>query len=265
MHTHVTPIDALAKALASQLHPKMLMAVLMPFGVTVLSLVLLLIVAWNPLDNWFIASANKWSWFSSFTSLWGMSTLSDWLSALIAFIALSAISLVIGLAVAAVAVTPLAVSLLAKTHYQDLEKRGKFIDSRSIFNAIKVGVIFVVGWLVTLPLWLIPFASIVLSVFWTAYAFSQIAKVDAITEHASPAERTFILKKYHKGFWIIGLVCGLLCLIPFMGLVMPVYAILACTHYGLSALRELRQGAIDIDSHFSADASARITSNKNKA
>ncbi|SUA65939.1 CysZ-like protein [Oligella urethralis] len=263
MTTNVTPIEALAKALVSQFHPKMLMAVLMPFGVTVLSLVLLLIVAWDPLDNWFITSAHKWSWFSSFTSLWGMSTLSGWLSGLIAFFALSAISLVIGLAVASVAVTPLAVSLLGKTQYQDLEKRGKFIDSRSIFNAVKVGVIFVLGWLLTLPLWLIPFASIVLSVFWTAYAFSQIAKVDAITEHASPAEREFILKKYNRGFWIIGLVCGLVCLIPFMGLVVPVYAILACTHYGLSALRELRHGVIDIDAQFTADNQGRILSNKN--
>ena len=47
MPTHVTPIEALAKALVTQFHPRMLMAVLMPFGVTVLSLVLLLIVAWG--------------------------------------------------------------------------------------------------------------------------------------------------------------------------------------------------------------------------
>lgn len=247
MSKQLNPLDALAKALVSQFHPKMLMAVLMPFGVMVLSLILLLLVAWGPLNSWFISSANTWGWFAGITALWGMSTVSGWLSGFIAFIALLAISVVIGLAVAAVAVTPLAVSLLSKTHYQDLEKRGKFIDSRSIFNAVKVGVIFVVGWVLTLPLWLLPFASIILSVFWTAYAFSQIAKVDAITEHASLAERAFILKKYNKGFWVIGLVCGAVCLIPFMGLVMPVYAILACTHYGLSALRELRYGVVEVD------------------
>lgn len=253
MSNQVNPFNALGKALVSQLHPKMLMSVLMPLGVTVLSFILLLLVAWGPLDTWFIDSANKWGWFASITALWGMSTVSGWLSAFIAFIALLAVSIVVGLSVAAIAVTPIAVSLLGKTQYQDLEKRGKFIDSRSLFNAIKVGVIFVVGWLITLPLWLLPFASIILSVFWTAYAFSQIAKVDAITEHASPAERAFILKKYSKGFWVIGLVCGALCLIPFMGFVMPVYAILACTHYGLSALRELRFGAIDVDASFKKD------------
>lgn len=258
MPTHVTPIEALAKALVTQFHPRMLMAVLMPFGVTVLSLVLLLIVAWGPLDEWFITSANKWGWFNYITSLWGMTTVSDWLSGFIAFVALSAISLVIGLSVAAVAVTPIAVNLLGQTQYKDLEKRGKFIDSHSIFNAIKVGVIFVVGWLLTLPLWLLPFASIVLSVFWTAYAFSQIAKVDGITEHASLAERAYILKKYNRGFWVIGIVCGLICLIPFMGLVMPVYAILACTHYGLSALRELRHKPIEVDAQFKGETNSVI-------
>ena len=247
MTQQVSPISALGKALVTQFHPTMLGAILMPFGVMVLSFVLFLLVAWGPLDTWFLESAHKWSWFSNITALWGMATVSDWLSGFIAFIALLAISVVIGLSVAAVAVTPIAVNLLGKTDYQDLEKRGKFIDSRSIFNAVKVGTIFVIGWILTLPLWLIPFASIILSVFWSAYAFSQISKVDAITEHASPAERAYILDKNKKGFWIIGLVCGSLCLIPFMGLVMPVYAILACTHYGLSLLRELRNRPIDID------------------
>lgn len=149
------------------------------------------------------------------------------LAEFISFVALAAISLVIGIAVAEVVITPIVVSFLAKNGYEDLDKRGKFIDSRSIFNAIKVGVIFVVGWLITLPLWLIPFASIVLSVFWTAYAFSQIAKVDVLTEHATVARRCFLLKILNKDFWIIGIACGLLSLIPFMGLVLPVFAILA--------------------------------------
>ena len=250
MTNQVSPISALGKALVTQFHPKMLAAVLMPFAVMVLSFILLLLVAWGPLDDWFLDSAYKWSWFSNVTALWGMATVSDWLSGFISFIALLAISVIIGLSVAAVAVTPIAVNLLGKTDYQDLEKRGKFIDSRSIFNAVKVGTIFVLGWIVTLPLWLIPFASIFLSVFWSAYAFSQISKVDAITEHASPAERAYILEKNKKGFWVIVLVCGAICLIPFMGLVMPGYAILACTHYGLSLLRELRHRAIDIDTNF---------------
>lgn len=250
MTNQVNPISALGKALVTQFHPKMLAAVLMPFGVMVLSLILLMLVAWGPLDTWFINSANTWGWFASITALWGMSTVSGWLSGFIAFVALLAISVVVGLSVAAIAVTPIAVNLLGKTEYQDLEKRGKFIDSRSVFNALKVGTIFVVGWILTLPLWLIPFASIILSVFWSAYAFSQISKVDAITEHASPAERAYILERNKKGFWVIGLVCGAICLIPFMGLVMPVYAILACTHYGLSALRELRNRPIDIDAKF---------------
>lgn len=252
MTNQVSPFSALGKALVTQFHPRMLSAILMPFAVMVLSFVLLLLVAWGPLDDWFLISANKWDWFSNITAMWGMATISDWLSGFIAFVALLAISVVIGLSVAAIAVTPIAVSLLSKTDYQDLEKRGKFIDSHSIFNAVKVGTIFVVGWILTLPFWLIPFASIVLSVFWSAYAFSQISKVDAITEHASPAERAFILEKNKKGFWTIGLVCGALCLIPFMGLVMPVYAILACTHYGLSSLRELRNRPINIDTKFKA-------------
>src|SRR3546814_7799616 len=66
-------------------------------------------------------------------------------------------------------------------------------------------------------------------------------RVDAIVEHASPAERRILLERHNTGFWIIGLVCALLNLLPPAWIILPVYSGLVYAHYGLEALRRLRQ------------------------
>lgn len=242
--SNLSTTDSFSKGLLIQLQPRMLFALILPLVISVVSIIFLLIFAWNPLDTWFYESASKWSWFQSAASSgWGFSAMSDWLSGILSFITLSAIGIVIGLASASIMVTPLAVKFISERYFPHLEKRGQHANTVSTFNAVKVSLIFVFGWLLTLPLWLIPFMSIVLSIFWGAYAFSQMSQVDAIVEHATAEERRYILSNHKKGFWIIGLICAALSLIPFMGLVMPVFSIIVCTHYGLKALDTHRKQA----------------------
>src|SRR3546814_3106944 len=66
-------------------------------------------------------------------------------------------------------------------------------------------------------------------------------RVDAIVEHASPAERRILLERHNTGFWIIGLICALLNLLPPAWIILPVYSGLVYAHFGLEALRRLRQ------------------------
>lgn len=235
---------AFSRGFISQLRPKMLFAIVLPFLVALLSAIILLTYAWDPLDNWFYDSASKWAWFQSASnslSGWGFSTMSDWFAGLLSFIALCAISGVIGLAVASIVIMPMVLKQLSELNYPDLERKGINATTTSITNAVKVSAIFIIGWLVTLPLWFIPFMPIVLSLFWGAYAFSHMSRLDAIVEHATPQERSYIIKKHNKSFWLIGLVCAAIALIPPFSLVMPVYSILVCTHYGLNALQESRK------------------------
>lgn len=240
--SNLSTTDSFSKGLLIQLQPRMLFALILPLVISVVSIIFLLLFAWNPLDTWFYESASKWSWFQSAASSdWGFSTMSDWLSGILSFITLAAIGVVIGLASASVMVTPLAVKFISERYFPNLEKRGQNANTVSTFNAVKVSLIFVFGWLITLPLWFIPFMSIALSIFWGAYAFSQMSQVDAIVEHATAEERRQILSTHKQGFWVIGLVCAALSLIPFMGLVMPVFSIIVCTHYGLKALDNHRK------------------------
>lgn len=241
---HLSTSDSFSKGFVTQLQPRMLFAIVLPFVIALGSSIVLLMFGWGALDGWFIDAASKWSWFQgalSSLSDWGILAISGWLSSALSFIALVAIGVVIGLAAASIMVTPMAVKFISERYFPHLEKKGQNVNSVSTYNAVKVSVIFVVGWLLTLPFWFIPFMSIVLSLFWGAYVFANMSKVDAIVEHATAEERQYILREYKNGFWFIGFVCSALSLIPFMGFVMPVFSIIVCTHYGLKALDVYRR------------------------
>ncbi|WP_028357111.1 EI24 domain-containing protein [Brackiella oedipodis] len=239
------PWIALLKALRSQLHPKMLFAVCLPIVVGLISLLILSFILYSPLNHWLLNSVSQWGWVQWLMAHTGDFAITDWFIKIISGVTVMVFSAIIGFASASIFVTPMALNLLSQQDYTQLSKQGVNANTVSITNAIKVSAITIIGWLLTLPFWLIPFMPIVLSVFWGSYAFSQMGKIDAIVEHANKAERQLILDKYNGGFWLIGLVCALLALIPLVGLlVMPVYSILANTHYGLTALgfeRQLRQ------------------------
>ncbi|AHG65760.1 EI24 domain-containing protein [Advenella mimigardefordensis] len=240
---YVSVSAAFSKGIATQMRPSMLFAIVLPFVIALITAVILLVFAWGPLDNWLDSTAMNWGWFQSTSarlSGWGFATMSDWFTGVLTFVALLAVSGIAGLAAAAILVMPMALKVISEGSYPELQKKGVNATITSLANTIKVSAIFVIGWLVTLPLWLIPFAGIALSLFWGAYAFSHMTRLDAIVEHATLEERVYVLRHYSRGFWLIGLVCAAIALIPFAGFIMPVFSILVCTHYGLMALKAVR-------------------------
>ena len=110
----------------------------------------------------------------------------------------------------------------------------------SLWNAIWVSLLFALGWLLTLPLWLIPPLGLLVSIFWWTFAFSRMMRLDAIVEHASARERRVLITRHNLAFWTIGLICALINLIPPAWVFLPVFSGLVYTHFGLEALRRLR-------------------------
>jgi predicted membrane metal-binding protein len=93
-------------------------------------------------------------------------------------------------------------------------------------------------------LWLIPPLAIVLPVFWWAFAFTRMLRVDAIVEHASAQERRFIWRRHNRQLWLIGTCLAVLNLLPPAWLVLPVFSALVFAHFSLEALRQLRQETV---------------------
>ena len=241
---------AIGRAIKSQFHPNMLFALLLPFLITMIGAIVLIWFAWDPLTAWIDTQATQSAVITTVDE-WvmavGLFSLKAWLIPFAAVLILLPVSGIIGLAVAAVWVMPMVVSHLSKRDYPDVKKQGRNVLVFSVWNAIWVSVLFVAGWVLTLPLWLMPPMALLLSIFWWAFAYTRMMRVDSMVEHASPEERKVLLSRHYVGYWTIGLGCALVNLLPPAWLFLPVFSGLVFTHYSLECLRRLRaETVIDI-------------------
>lgn len=245
-----TVAQAFKRAVISQFQPKMLGALLLPFLVALLGAVVLLWAFWTPLTNWLNMQAADWSIVNNIDQ-WmlaiGLFSIKLYLIPLLAVGILLPLSGILGLVVAAVFVMPIVLRHLEKHDYPGLKRQGQYSTFVSGWNAIWVGILFVVGWLITMPLWLIPPLPVLLPIFWWAFAFTRMLSVDAIVEHASSQERRIVLRQNRRQLWMIGGILALINLFPPAWLVLPVFSALVYGHFGLEAIRRLRaQDIIDI-------------------
>ncbi|WP_086079914.1 EI24 domain-containing protein [Bordetella genomosp. 13] len=242
---------AFRRAMVSQCHPTMLFAVLMPFLIALLGAFLLLWLFWAPLTEWLRTEAAQWEVVNQ-VDAWlvgiGLFSLKVYLIPVIAAAVLLPVSGILGLTIAAVFVMPLVLRHVSQREYASVTRQGHNATAVSVWNALWVSVVFAAGWLLTLPFWLIPPMAVLLSIFWWAFAFSRMLRVDAIAEHASPDERRILLERHNTRFWILGFICALINLLPPAWIILPVYSSLVYAHYGLDALARLRgERVIEVD------------------
>lgn len=237
---------AMRRALASQLQPRMLLALLLPFFIAFLGAVILLWLFWSPLTGWLDSSALDWGVLNA-TDQWlvgiGLFSIKLYLVPLLALAILLPLSGILGLIVAAVFVMPVVLSHVGKRDYPDVSRQGKMISAIGVWNALWVGLVFCVGWVVTLPLWLVPPFAVVLPLWWWTYAFTRMLRVDALVEHASNQECRALWRRHNRHYWLIGFCMALINLFPPAWLVLPVFSALVFAHFSLEALRQLRRQA----------------------
>jgi len=237
---------AFGQALISQLHPRMLLALLLPFLIMLVGAILLLVLALGPITQWLnqqltessiLIAANSWMLSMG---LFSLGALNAWLVPFAVAIVLLPISGILGLTVAAIFVMPMVVKHVSRKDFPELALQGQNTLVVSVWNALWVSVVFVLGWLLTLPFWLFPPLGLLISLLWWTFAFSRIMRIDAIVEHATTRERQLLLQRNGTGFWAIGLLCALINLVPPAWIFLPVFSGLIYTYYGLEALRLLR-------------------------
>lgn len=236
--------QALSRAVVSQLSPKMLGALLLPFMVALVGAALLLWFFWTPLKEYIALWLGQWGVLDAQSDLWvvgvGLFALKTFIVPLLAAGAILPLAGIAGLIVSAIVVMPLALSFVQSKHYPELKKQGANAFGYSVGNALWVGLLFIVGWFLTLPLWLIGPLALILPLFWWAFAFTRLLRVDSMVEHASISERKILLKRYNKEYWLLGLCMSLFNLIPPVWFILPVFSALAFAHFNLAALAELR-------------------------
>ncbi len=231
--------SSLIMAFKSQLHPKMLALLLWPMLIAIFV--------------WLGAAFFFWhGWASDLSGLLQETSLQEWMargilaaisgylvSFILVMLLLPAIY-VTALVITAVFAMPIMVEHVASRDYPDLERKKGGNTAGSVTNSIVAVAIFLVLWLITLPLWLLFAFALIIPIALSAYLNQRLFRYDALSEHASAEEFDALLEHSTGKLYLLGIVAGLLQYVPLLNLFSTTYIALAFIHLCLSELRRQR-------------------------
>jgi len=175
---------------------------------------------------------------------WGLVWLAYTLAYLGGWMAIFAAAYLTASLLAAILILPLLLKYLAGTEYRDVAAMGADSFTAATLNSIVAAILFILGWLITLPLWLIPGLSLILPMLLMAWLNRRTFAYDALSMHASDDEWRTLRQQHKHSLFMLGLTMALLAHIPILGLLVPALAALSFIHFGLEALRRSRDGAL---------------------
>lgn len=190
--------------------------------------------AWQPAAAWVVAELPDWSWLA-----W----LGPWLAHVAVFFVFAPLVYFTALLLVATFALPRMMTIIAARDYPDVSRQGSASAAfwGSLANTLAAGAIFIFGWLLTLPLLLIPGALFILPLAWSAWLNQRAFRFDALAEHARPAERIALIGRVRGKLYGAGLTSALAAHVPLVNLLAPAFAAVLFVHLCLGALRELRQ------------------------
>lgn len=228
---------ALFYAARDLLHPRILVHALWPPFLALFAWLLIAWFVWQPaatiLSGW-LSDRSSELWYARLE--WGL------VQFLLLFAFLPLVYLTTLFFLGAIAL-PRMMREIAAREYADLERYGS--SSAALFGSLANGLgsalLYLLAWLLCLPLFLIPGAVLIVPLLLTAWLNTRTFAFDALAEHASPAERKTILKRQRGAFFLAGLVGALVAFVPILNLLAPAFTALSFVHLGLTALRRARR------------------------
>ena len=175
---------------------------------------------------------------------WGLVWLANILAYLGGWMAIFAIAYLTASLLAAVVILPLILNHLSASEYRDVAAMGKDSFVAAAMNSLVASVVFVLAWVATIPLWLIPGFSLLIPLLLMGWLNRRTFAYDALSMHATESEWQAIRRDQKTPLFMLGLTMALLAHIPVIGLLVPALAALSFVHYGLDALRRSRGGAV---------------------
>lgn len=142
--------------------------------------------------------------------------------------------------IVAVFALPMMLEKVAMHDYADLEQRRGGSNLGSAWNALVAGGFFILGMVLSLPLWLIPGGGLVASAILTGWLNQRAFGYDALMLHADRQELVRLPRTQRASMLLLGGGCGLLAYIPLINLVAPALCGLAFVHFMLESLRRER-------------------------
>lgn len=149
--------------------------------------------------------------------------------------------IVVNLVITSILTSGFLVKLIVKRDFPDLQKSGKPRLVLSLWNTFGSAILYVGLWVVSLPLWFIPGAQLVLPIVLTAWLNRRICTFDALTDFATDEELSALKKDSADKGYVVGLMTAGLNYIPFTLIISPVMTMVAFIYLGLGSLQNKRQ------------------------
>lgn len=175
---------------------------------------------------------------------WGLVWLAHVLAYLGGWMAIFALAYLVASLLAAIVIMPLMLRHLSQTEYRDVAAMGRDSFVAAALNSLGASLVFIVAWVVTIPLWLIPGFSLLVPLLLMGWLNRRTFAYDALSMHATDSEWASLQRAHKTPLLMLGLTMALLAHIPLIGLLAPALAALSFVHYGLEALRRSRDGAV---------------------
>jgi hypothetical protein len=237
---------ALAKALVSLLHPKMLFLMVWPLLIALAFWTALGVLFWTQAISWLAEEIGATPGLDWMVTLWPLSLLGAhhlaWLALLLLFIPAVLVSAVLIIGLFAM---PAMVNHVESRDYAGLARHNGSGLAGALWNSVAALLLLTLLALASLPLWLLPPLWPVLPVLLFAYFNQRVFSYDALAEHASQAELGLVIRRNRGQLFVLGILLSLASHIPFLGFFTPVYAGLVFIHFCLDRLEDLRSGPID--------------------
>lgn len=175
---------------------------------------------------------------------WGLVWLAHILAYLGGWMAIFALAYLMASLLAAIVIMPLMLRHLSQGEYRDVAAMGKDSFVAAAVNSIGASLVFIVAWVVTIPLWLIPGFSLLVPLLLMGWLNRRTFAYDALSMHATDGEWVSLRGAQKTPLFMLGLTMALLAHIPLVGLLAPALAALSFVHFGLEALRRSRGEAV---------------------
>ncbi|MBV2167349.1 MAG: EI24 domain-containing protein [Bdellovibrio sp.] len=235
-------LQSLRQSFEALLRFRMFLLIFLLPVAAVIGLFLLFVIYWQEWSAGLTALFAGMSVFQWIESWSGLQELSLWFS--MAFLILVFIPLVYltSVLLISVLVMPLVVKWVGDSDFKHLEKKrgGSFLGS--LWNTLVGTVVFVVVFIATLPLWLVPGFQIGLPLLLTSWLNKKVFLYDVLQDFATQEERVRIAKAQSLPLYGMGCLLGFLSYIPLAFFFVPVLSALSYTYFGLNALAALRKG-----------------------
>ncbi len=199
------------RAVLSQLHLRMLLLTVLPFVVSIAIWSVLLWLGLQPAIDWlqaYFADSGAFGSAGQVLGWFGLGAFKTVLVPLIAMWLLLPLMILTALVFVGTMAMPLIVRHVANRRHPQLERRKGGSIWGSVWIALSSFVVFVVLWLVTLPLTLFPPLAFVVHPLLWGWLTYRVMAYDALAEHASAQEYRDIVRIHRWPLLAIGAVAG---------------------------------------------------------